>query len=204
MKKSQEKVPFDPGFSQISFSFVENIQTAMLEFNKMKTFQQKRFWLAKYEPVIIEFINKHSAFYLGCILWGGLIHFQFKGEPREISGNTTENLSKEELENLDCALEVKASLDFIKNFDRDCKYFMNHNAKIPPVIMKILESYIEFAELNNNFIGINNTDQIKTPWAIRHFENLNLDELNNLSNQIHSAIQSKRIENLLEIGFFAN
>lgn len=202
MEKLKEKVPFDPGFSEISFSFVENIQLATSEFNKLRAFPQKRFWLAKYKPMIIEFINKHAAFYLGCILWGGFIHYQFKDQPKEISGNTTADLSKEELENLDCAIEVKASLDYIKNFDRDCKYFLKHNANISPVIIQILESYIEFAELNNNFIGINRTDQIKLPWAIRHFETLKPEELDTLYKKINSAIESKKIENLLEIGFY--
>lgn len=170
----------------------------------MKTFAQKKFWMSKYESTIIEFINKHSAFYLGCILWGGFIHFRFKDEPKEISGNTTADLSKEELENLDCALEVKASLEYIKNFDRDCKYYLNHNSKISSFIVQILESYVEFAKLNNNFIGINKTDQIKTPQIISHFESLKPKELDNLCEKINSAIESKKIENLLEIGFYKN
>lgn len=202
MEKLKEKVPFDPGFSQISFSFVENIKITEQEFIKLKTFAQKRFWLVKYESMITEFINKHAAFYLGCILWGGFIRYQFKDKPKEISGNTTANLSKEELENLDCALEVKASLDYIKNFDRDCKYFLNRKAKISPFIIQILESYIEFAELNNNFIGVNKTNQIKLPWLMRHFETLKPEELDILYKKINSAIESKKIENLLEIGFY--
>jgi len=202
MEKFKETIPFDPGFSKISFSFIENIQTANQEFKKLKSNPQKKFWLTKFEPTIIEFINKNTVFYLGCMLWGGFIHYRFKDKPKEISGNNTANLSKEELQELDCAIEVKASLEYIKNFERDCKYFLNRSAKISPLINEILENYIEFAQANDNFKNTYKTSDIKTPKAIEHFQKLTMDELDSLCEKIYSTIESNRLEDLLEIGFY--
>lgn len=199
MHKFEKIVPFDPGFSSISFSFIENIAVATQEFSQLKANHQKKFWLAKNEPVIVDFINKSSAFYLGCMLWGAFIHFRFKDSPKEISGNTTLELNETQQQELDCASEVKAILEYIKSFDRDCKYFINRGAKITSEIKEILENYIEFASINNNFISTKKTNDIKIPKAYSHFEKMTKEQLDELCEKIYSVIQSNRIEDLLEI-----
>lgn len=199
MHEFDNSVPFDPGFSSISFSFTSNIEVANSEFALLKATHQKKFWLTKYEPVIVEFINKSSAFYLGCMLWGAFIHFRFKNNPKEISGNTTLELNEAELQQLDCAQEVKSILEYIKSFDRDCKYFLNHPANIPPEIEGILENYIEFADINNNFIGVKMTSDIKIPKAYSFFENLAQEQLDELCDKIYAVIESNKIEDLLKI-----
>lgn len=195
-------VPFDPGFSEISFSFIENIQIANAEFARLKANHQKKFWLAKFEPTIIDFLNRNTAFYLGCMLWGSFIHYRFKDSPKQIEGNTTATLTEDEFNQLDCACEVKATLEYIKSFERDCKYFLNRNSKLSPEITKILENYIEFASLNNNFRETLATDTIKIPEAFAHFKVLSNEQLDTLYEKIKSAIESKKIENLLDIGFY--
>lgn len=202
MKNFEKAVPFDPGFSKISFSFAGNIEVAIQEFNKLKSNAQKKFWLTRFEPAIIEFIDKNTAFYLGCILWGGFIHYRFKDSPKEISGNNTANLTEKELKELDCAKEVKATLDYIRTFDRDCKYFLKRSAKIEPIIIEILENYIKFVEENDNFKNTYNTKDVKIPPVIEHFKNLTIEQLDNLCEKIYAIIESNKIENLLEIGFY--
>lgn len=202
MKNFEKAVPFDPGFSQISFSFTGNIQSAIQSFGELKANHQKKFWLTQFEPKIADFINKTTAFYLGCILWGGFIHERFKDNPKEISGNTTTPLSEQELKELDCATEVKAVLDYIQMFNRDCKYFLNRPAKISGVIVEILNSYVEFAQINNNFININETNDVKLPKIIEHFKNLSNEQLDLLCEKIYKVIDSQKIEDLLEIGFY--
>lgn len=202
MKKFDKSVPFDPGFSQISFSFIENIKSADEDFISLKANHQKKFWLTKFEPTLIEFINKSAAFYLGCILWGGFIHYRFKDDPKEISGNDTAGLGEKELEELDFSLEVRAILKYLQSFDRDCKYFLKKPSKVSPLIKEILESYIEFVSINDNFINIKRTDDVKIPQSIEHFKNLSTQQLDNLCEKIYSAIDSGKIENLLELGFY--
>lgn len=201
MHKFEKTVPFDPGYSKISFSFIENIDVAELEYSKLKANHQKKFWVVKNEPMIVDLIEKSSAFYLGCMLWGGYIHCRFKDSPKEITGNNTENLSAEELKDFDCAIEAKVMLNYIKKLDRDCKYFLNRPSKLSPKFVTILENYVQFASLNNDFIGITSTEQIKLPELVKNFENLSENKLDEICEKIYGCIQSAKIENLVEIDF---
>lgn len=201
MHKFDKTVPFDPGYSKISFSFIENIDVAELEYSKLKANHQKKFWVVKNEPMIIDLIEKSSAFYLGCMLWGGFIHARFKDAPKEIVGNNTENLSAEELKDFDCAIEAKVMLNYIKKLDRDCKYFLNRPAKLSAKFVTILENYVQFASLNNDFIGVKTTDQIKLPDLVKNFENLSENKLDEIREKIYACIESAKIENLVEIDY---
>jgi hypothetical protein len=202
MEKFEKGVPFDPGYSQYSFSFPENITYVTYEYSQLKANHQKKFKLSLIEPAIIDLIRKCSAFYLGCILWGGFIHYRFKDNPKEIIGNNTKNLTQEELKELDCAEETKFMLKYIEQFDRDCKYFLRKPARVPASIIEILKSYNEFVELNNNFFNISQTSDVKVPQSLDHFKNLTDEQLDNLYAQILKVIESGKIEDLLETGFY--
>jgi len=202
MDKFEKGVPFDPGYSQYSFSFLENIAYITQEYSQLKTNHQKKFKLNLIEPTIIDLINKCTAFYLGCILWGGFIHCRFKDNPKEITDNNTKGLTKEDLKELDCAEETKFMLKYIEQLDKDCKYFLRRPAKITDSIVEILKSYNEFVELNNNFVDVNQTNEVKLPHTLDHFKNLTNEQLDSLYSQISKAIESGKIENLLETGFY--
>lgn len=204
MSNFDKSIPFDPGFSKLSFSFAENIEFAKQSFLSIKAPHQKKFWLMNNEAKIIDFINKTAAFYLGCILWGGLVHFRFNNPPREISDNTTLTLTDEEKKEIDCSKEVRAVLNYLESFDRDCKYFLKRQSKVSIFIKEILNSYIEFAQINENFVNIRKTDDIKVPQAVKHFENLSIQELDSLCEKIYKTIEVQKIEDLLEVGFYKN
>lgn len=202
MKKFETSVPFDPGYSKLSFSFIENISFLTQDYNQSKSPHQKKFKLNQLEPKILDLINKSAAFYLGCMLWGGTIMAYFKNNPKEITGNHTNKLDETQKKELDCADEVKFMLEYINFFDRDCKYFLNKPAKVSDLVIKILNSYIEFAKINNNFIDITKTDEIKLPQTLSHFEKLTKEQLENLCDKIMESINLGKIENLLELGFY--
>lgn len=197
-----KSVPFDPGYSQISFSFISNIQQYLIDYKKQKANHQKKFWLMKFEAPIIDLIEKSAAFYLGCQLWGGFIHERFKNNPLPIEGNSTEKLNPKELEELDCAIEAKAILEYIEMLNKDCKFLLKRPAKISDFITEILENYIEFAKINNNFIGVKITNDVKLPQNLSHFKTLSEIELDNLCEKIYETIKSCKIETLLNLGFY--
>lgn len=201
MHKFDKTVPFDPGFSKISFSFIENIEVAEIEYSRLKANHQRKFWLAKNEQTIVEFIEKSSAFYLGCMLWGGYIHCRFKDSPKLIEGNNIEKRSEEELKDFDCAVEAKAMLEYIKRLNRDCKYILNRAAKISPQIAVVLENYVQFASLNINFISITSTEQIKLPELVKSFEELSPEKLDAICEKVYACIDSGKIESLLGINY---
>lgn len=202
MEKFEKSVPFDPGYSKISFSFMANIQDTTKEFQHLKTMHQKKFKLSQIEPKIVDMIIKSSSFYLGCLLWGGFLHSRFKNEPKEISGNYTLALTPEAQKEVDCTQETTFTLQYIEQFNRDCKYYLNKTAKIPSQIIEILNIYNEFAQLNNNFINVRKTSDIKLPEVLAHFDKLSEVQLDGLYEKIMSTIDSGKIENLLEVGFY--
>lgn len=202
MNNFDKNVPFDPGYSKISFSFAEHISYVTSAYNQLKAPHQKKFQLSRIEPSILGLINKSTAFYLGCMLWGGFVHSRFKNEPKELSGNTNIGLSEKELQEIDCGAEAKLILQYIESFDKDCKYFLKRPAKISPVLKEILENYIEFASLNNNFINTDKTDKIKLPKALEHFKDLTNEQLDTLCEKIYTTIDAGKIEALLEVGFY--
>lgn len=202
MNNFEKTVPFDPGYSKISFSFLSNVDYVMGDYYQLKTPHQKKFKLSQLEKQIVDLINKSTAFYLGCQLWGGFLKSRFKDEPKEITGNHTEKLHGKELEEVDCTVETTFILQFIEAFDKDCKYFLKKPVHISPFIIEILKSYNEFAQLNNHFVGVKKTDDIKLPKALAHFDKLTNAQLDELYGKISAAIESGKIENLLEIGFY--
>ncbi len=201
MEKFEKSVPFDPGFSKISFSFIGNIQPVVAEYSKIKANHQKKFWLVRNEGVIAKFIEKSVAFYYGCMLWGSFIKYRFKDNPKIIEGNNTDGLSEEELKDFDCAYEAKAILEYIKSFNRDCLFFLKKPSKISERIVKILENYVEFAKINNNFIGIKKTDEIKLPADFSVFAAFSAPQLDKLCDDIYACIDSSGIEALLALVF---
>jgi hypothetical protein len=202
MNNFEKSVPFDPGYSQYSFSFLEQIAYITREYSQLKSAHQKKFKLGMIEPAIIDVIKKCTAFYLGCMLWGGYIHYRFLNDPKEITGNNTKDLTEEEIKILDFTEESKLIIKYIEQFDRDCKYFLKKPAKIEPLILEILNSYIKFVEINNNFIGLENTKNIKVPKDIEHFKTLSIEQLDDLYNIISEVVESGKIEKLLQTGFY--
>ena len=202
MHNFENAVPFDPGYSPISFSFVGNALGLIQEFSKLKAPHQKKFWLMKNEAQILNLINKTTSFYLGCILWGGFLSNRFKNSPKEIENNNASKMSEEEFNDFDCTYEVKFTLDYIKNWNRDFKYFVGKPTKIEPFITEILTNYLEFAKINANFRNTKITSDIKTPECIAHFKEFSTEKLDELCDKIYDCINSKKIEKLLDIKFY--
>ncbi len=199
MQDFTNSVPFDPGYSKMSFSFLGDIDVLVDEYSKLKANHQKKFWLVKNEPSIITFIEKCTAFYCGCLLWGSFIHYRFLDESKKIEGNNTDKMSKDELQDYDSAYEVKAIIDYINFLDRDFKYFVKRSFKISEQIKNILKNYVEFASLNNNFVGIVETSQIKIPKTYEKISKYKKEQLDELCEKIFEVINSLKIEKLLLI-----
>lgn len=203
MRNFETTVPFDPGYAEKAFSFIEAIKTTQGCYAQLTSNSQKKIWLPQAEPEILKLIELNAAFYLGCILWGGFLANRFKDSPKEISGNTTLDLGEQEKSELDCAADAKAALEYIKGFDRDCKYFVRRPMKIKPIIKKIYESYVEFAELNNQFVDVRTTSDIKVPNAVAHFKDLSNDQLDVLCESIYMIINTEELLFcLLDLGFY--
>lgn len=202
MKQFDNGVPFDPGYSQFAIYFPESIQPIMEELVLIKAPHQKKFKLSLYEAAIKKLINNCAAFYLGCILWGAYINHRFKDAPKEIINNPAENLSKEEKESRDYTEETTFILEFITLMDKNFKYFVKKPFKIDDLVIEIFEAYKEFVLLNDNFMKIKTTGDIRLPEAVKHFKKFDNKKLDLLHKRIIEVIDSGDIDKLLEIGFY--
>ncbi len=82
-------------------------------------------------------------------------------------------MSEEEFKDFDCAYEVKIIIDCIKFLDRDCKYILKRPFKIKPIITEVLNNYVDFAQINNNFRTTKITSDIKFTKILRQiFKNV--------------------------------
>src|SRR5574344_198982 len=202
MQKFNKTVPFDPGYKVLSFPFMGSVDMLNQQFSALKANHQKKFWLIKNEYKIVDFIRKNTAIYLGCMLWGAFLAYRFKKNPIEIVGNNTVGLSKEALQNLDCASEVKFALEYIKLLERDMKYYVGKSFKIDNIIPEILENYIEFNEINDNFKEIKFTNQVLLPKRFEHFSNFSENDLDILCEKIFDAISHVSHEDILNLKFY--
>lgn len=194
MHNFEKEVPFDPGYSAISFSFIDNLEAVIEDYTKFKANHQKKFWLSTSESKIVDLIERSTAFYLGCLLWGSFIHLRFKDAPKPVVGSNIPKMSDEEFKNFDCACEVKAILEYIKLLDRDCKYFLKRPIKISALVVEILNNYVDFAQLNNNFRDIKTTADVNLPKFCDRFSKMTNEQLDNLREQIFAVIEQKKIE----------
>lgn len=202
MPNFDKTVPFDPGYSDIAFSFPMHMDYVLGQYRKVKNNNQKKFMLMQLEKQIIDVIEKATSFYLGCILWGGYISFRFKDTPKEIEGNRTSEYIENSEGEWDSAAEVKYIKKFISSFERDCQYLLKRKSKLSENIMPILDSYEEFVDLNGNFVETKSTSDVKVPKVVEHFSNYNEQKLDVLCDLIYKVIENKKIEALLEIGFY--
>lgn len=108
-------------------------------------------------------------------------------------------MSEQDIKEFDCAYEAKAILEYISSFDRDCRYFLKRPSKLSSKVRKILENYIQFAEINNNFIGMKKTDEIKMVKDFDYLEKLSDIQLDELCENIYACIDSANIAGLLDL-----
>src|SRR5574344_342104 len=194
MRDFGQKVPFNPGYYKLSFASADSVD---LSYRNLKAVSQKKFWLMKTEPVAIGFINRNTAFFLGCMIWGGFLSCRFKDEAKEIDGNFNLKLSKKEKELADSSVEPKKMLEMIESLDRDCKYFLKRPLNIDKNIKEILDAYIEFAQLNKNFVETKLTSDVKLPKFVKFMKNYTVVQLDELCEKIYAIIDSQKIEDLL-------
>lgn len=154
-------VAFDPGYGQYLTSFINNIEYIYGEVNKFKNLGQKKFKFKTFYPQILALIEQNTAFYLGCMLWATYVKSQ-KGAT--LTGNHC--LGQEYNEEMEL-MEINYMVEFINHFNKDTKYYLNLGFEFPRDKMEILETYKEFAKLNEGFVNSKTADDIKIPSSLK-------------------------------------
>lgn len=194
---AKETVKFDPGFAPLVEHFSTNIDICHQILFGIKNFNQKKFKYKVLQPQIKSLIKNNVAFYLGCLLWAVHLVSKYAADPAEITGNSFYEMSEEDIANYDFLQEIEFIIAYLKTYERDSKYYLSAVDKLPEDWESVLFLYKEFLALNQGFVNVKTTNDIKIP---EKFKTLTFDF--DIEKEIEKSIEEKCIENLLNLKIF--
>ncbi|MCR4881099.1 MAG: hypothetical protein K6A44_04010 [bacterium] len=195
--KKQNTVPFDPGFAPYVLVFSITYDYMQIEVRKFKNATQRKMKYKSLEGPIMRLCDNLIAFYFGCMLYGGYLKNKYKSQV-EISGNDFLGANIDECKSGDVMIEVLSLEKFIKNNDKN----PFATKKINPVYAVVIDSYKEFLDVNEYFTNVKFTSDIKLPKAFSFMDNFSDDQIDDVFETINGAIDSKKIEKLLNSSYF--
>ncbi len=182
-----ETVKFDPGIGELAVDFNNYINDVYSKLMNLHSPHQKRAQFKLYSDKIYSYMQNNIAFYFGCLLWAYYISANNAKTPKNIEGNPFLNLTEEEKDEFDFAVQVNFMDNYFDSFERDSAYYLGKKTVIPDKWRKILELYSEFLDKNNGFTNTKTTADIVIPDEIKNKKY----NLNDVSTLISSVISSK-------------
>lgn len=195
------KVPFDPGFSNLTTSFPKEAYSYLDEIADLKQNHQKKFAFTHMESQVVPIIKLCASFYLSCILWGSYLFWKYKDDVKEIEGNPLSSLN-EELAEINYCEEIDFILGFINKFDKSAQFYLRRSSRIDSELIKYFEIYKQFLKSNDGFTNLKFTNEIQLPAEVAHFEKHSGQKLDELKQKIDDVINSGNLENILPLGFY--
>ena len=168
---TKDNVQFDPGFIQHMSAFEPNIQYVYNSLNSCKNFNQKKMQFKMFYPKIQSLLKNYLGFYLGCILWA--VYIKSLGE-KPIAGNLCYGGDFSETETLE---EVDFIKSYIEQLKKDAKYYLGQNYSIDEESIKVLGAYREFLKLNEGFVKVQTTADVKLPASLKSVDEADLKEI---------------------------
>lgn len=168
---TKDNVQFDPGFIQHMSAFEPNIQYVYNSLNSCRNFNQKKMQFKMFYPKIQSLLKNYLGFYLGCILWA--VYIKNLGE-KPIAGNLCYGGDFSETETLE---EVDFIKSYIEQLKKDAKYYLGQNFSIDEESIKVLDAYREFLKLNEGFVKVQTTADVKLPASLKSVDEAGLKEI---------------------------
>ena len=168
---TKDNVQFDPGFIQHMSAFEPNIQYVYNSLNSCRNFNQKKMQFKMFYPKIQSLLKNYLGFYLGCILWA--VYIKSLGE-KPIAGNLCYGGDFSETETLE---EVDFIKSYIEQLKKDAKYYLGQNFSIDEESIKVLDAYREFLKLNEGFVKVQTTADVKLPTSLKSVDKAGLKEI---------------------------
>lgn len=168
---TKDNVQFDPGFIQHMSAFEPNIQYVYNSLNSCRNFNQKKMQFKMFYPKIQLLLKNYLGFYLGCILWA--VYIKSLGE-KPIAGNLCYGGDFSETETLE---EVDFIKSYIEQLKKDAKYYLGQNFSIDEESIKVLDAYREFLKLNEGFVKVQTTADVKLPASLKSVDEAGLKEI---------------------------
>ena len=168
---TKDNVQFDPGFIQHMSAFEPNIQYVYNSLNSCRNFNQKKMQFKMFYPKIQSLLKNYLGFYLGCILWA--VYIKSLGE-KPIAGNLCYGGDFSETETLE---EVDFIKSYIEQLKKDAKYYLGQNFSKDEESINVLDAYREFLKLNEGFVKVQTTADVKLPASLKSVDEAGLKEI---------------------------
>lgn len=181
---------FDPGYSQHLVSLIFSLEDMYGDINKFKNLGQKKFRFKQYYPGIVKLLRQNTAFYLGCLLWATYLVNQEEGD---IANNYCLGKEYNEQQSL---IELDFLIKFSQTFSKDTKYYMGTDFKFPEEDAGMLGTYRAFAVMNEGFVNIKKTTDLKLPEDIKKPSK---EELETIKTTIDKVVSTGDFDLLFEI-----
>lgn len=195
----EDGVPFDPGYSNYLEPFTPTIKAIREDLKNRRNFSQKKIRFNNLNKMALDILDNNVSFYLGCILWGAYIHKKFEKDPKVIKNNAFLKADDQELNKKNCFIELDSILDFINNYPRDTKYYTGKEQSLPSFYRKIIDSYKDFIEINDNFVNAETTANIKIPENFAFIKDYKDAELEKVYSRILEAVSSGKMAELFNL-----
>ena len=181
---------FDPGYSQHLVSLIFSLEDMYGDINKFKNLGQKKFRFKQYYSGIVKLLRQNTAFYLGCLLWATYLANQEEGD---IANNYCLGKEYDEAQSL---IELDFLIKFSQTFSKDTKYYMGIDYKFPEEDEALLGTYREFAVLNEGFVNIKSTSDLKLPDSLKKPSK---EELETIKTTIEKVVSTGNFDLLFDI-----
>ena len=168
---TKDNVQFDPGFIQHMSAFEPNIQYVYNSLNSCRNFNQKKMQFKMFYPKIQSLLKNYLGFYLGCILWA--LYIKSLGE-KQIVGNLCYGGEFSEAETLE---EVDFIKQYIEQLKKDAKYYLGQNYSVEEKSLQVLDTYREFLKINEGFVKVQTTSDVKLPENLKSVDETNMKEI---------------------------
>jgi len=197
--KSNNSVPFDPGFSAFYPLFVQEVINHLDSVLKLKTRNQVKFQLQILEKKLVNPYATIKAIYYGCVIYGSIIASKYNKEPAIIEGNPFQTLDAEKQINTDLTVEVNNAINLYRKMNSSIQFHLNKKSSLTEDFEDYANLYMEFITINNQFKGLETTDQIILPAKTQHFKDYTPQKLTSLEEKVFEIIQTKNLEGVFEI-----
>ena len=191
-----DTVKFDPGIGELVIDFNEYVNSVYSQLMHFKNMTQKRARFKLHADKIEKYMEVNIAFYYGCLMWAYHIVSENKNAPKELEGNVFLNMPEEQKAEYDFLIQVNFMENYFDSFERDFAYYTGQKKVISQKWRDILEVYSEFLTLNDGFVNVKMTSDIKLPERIK---NINVD----VKSLIDKAIEQQSLSLLLDADIFA-
>ena len=185
-----DNVQFDPGFIQHMSAFEPNIEYVYSSLNSCRNFNQKKMQFKMFYPKIQSLLKNYLGFYLGCILWA--VYIKSLGE-KPITGNLCYGGEFSENETLEEVDFIKA---YIEQLKKDAKYYLNQDFSIDNVHLKVLDVYREFLKVNEGFVKVQTTTDVKLPESLK---TPSAEDLQEILEEIEKVIENGKLHELFTL-----